>query len=917
MKKCQTVKDMSIEDNKTEREANYTHRVQKINISNKKASIPFQQLNLSNKIILTNKKYPKRKNITNILTNDNNTISNINISLNSNNLPVDSSNSYRSKIYQKKRIPFPHRNFSKEKEKKSFNILMKNKLNIESIRKNNNDNISNINFNKKVGSEGKTGNLTQENICNLEQDIYYKNNSIKNNSNSLNNDMNKIKKYLYLSNNIKVNRNNNRVNTSYKNRDISEKNAKKTKKRINSQKNKKIDMFKINKIKNINNININLNNINNITNKIEYGELVKNVKNCETNKGNNDIKKINFDQPRKHNFHFNTYLNNNESSDKTFNYYIEIPGKIKRSQSPNYNISNDHNMNLYTANNNSGIINNIKTHLINPKILTIRNNPYPKIINTENKIENSHYNNSAQYLYEKSYKNKREKKIKSKNENKETPKSLIPYRLDSNKKNNIKALQLFSRSKEHINNIKDRFNIFVNKESNNLSTRNKSRNTDYDKNLVSNDSLTILNYSNSEITSFVSNNDLTQVEYEKEENNKVLSTYQLNIILKEAKKLNSKNVNGFNNIPNIPIHKKNLLYIEKSNKYHTNKSIEKINNMNEIRSISNDNYVYNSISRTHHPKLKKLYLNNILFLSINTNFKILLLKFIDKKSLLVLSSLNKTFYKNLRKKIYKYFYDIIIKNNDNKDYILKILNSIPKYASDILKSNNQKILKAKYEYYKKIKSIYNDIILQDIIRTFPNEQSFKANSVNYYKLYNLLISYSNYNKSIGYAQGLNFLAASSIFLFKNEEKIFIFLDGLINRFKLNNLLSIKNQNLPKKLKYFSDILNKYCSKFINYLSSKLLSHEFFSTGWILTLFSNSMDRSKLFIFWTFMIIFGWKFFYSFVVQLLLFYEKNLLETNEAKLSIKMKEMLKKKEFIKDFNKIVECTLTFMSNNIVL
>ena len=214
MKKCQTVKDMSIEDNKTEREANYTHRVQKINISNKKASIPFQQLNLSNKIILTNKKYPKRKNITNILTNDNNTISNINISLNSNNLPVDSSNSYRSKIYQKKRIPFPHRNFSKEKEKKSFNILMKNKLNIESIRKNNNDKISNINFNKKVGSEGKTGNLTQENICNLEQDIYYKNNSIKNNSNSLNNDMNKIKKYLYLSNNIKVNRNNNRVNTS-------------------------------------------------------------------------------------------------------------------------------------------------------------------------------------------------------------------------------------------------------------------------------------------------------------------------------------------------------------------------------------------------------------------------------------------------------------------------------------------------------------------------------------------------------------------------------------------------------------------------------------------------------------------------------------------------------------------------------
>ena len=66
-----------------------------------------------------------------------------------------------------------------------------------------------------------------------------------------------------------------------------------------------------------------------------------------------------------------------------------------------------------------------------------------------------------------------------------------------------------------------------------------------------------------------------------------------------------------------------------------------------------------------------------------------------------------------------------------------------------------------------------------------------------------------------------------------------------------------------------------------------------------------------------MVIFGWKFFYSFVVELLLFYKKTLLEISETELSLKMKEMLKGKQFLKDFNEIIKNTLHFMSNNIAL
>ena len=66
-----------------------------------------------------------------------------------------------------------------------------------------------------------------------------------------------------------------------------------------------------------------------------------------------------------------------------------------------------------------------------------------------------------------------------------------------------------------------------------------------------------------------------------------------------------------------------------------------------------------------------------------------------------------------------------------------------------------------------------------------------------------------------------------------------------------------------------------------------------------------------------MIIFGWKFFYSFIIQIILFYENRLMKINEGKLSKQMKELLKSNVFIKDFNNIMKNTLDFMEKNIVL
>ena len=577
---------------------------------------------------------------------------------------------------------------------------------------------------------------------------------------------------------------------------------------------------------------------------IKSGTLFENSNN---NKNKLNIDKLNLDNI---NNLKNTKSNDNYNQNKNKINDIDFLKKLNFDQPHNYSFSE------YKT-----LVNNKSNRTIPYKSLLLNKRSNYKgnyLIKNETTNKNMHFKmndikrKSQNKILSNNINNINQKKIKCMN--------LIAHSESKKAKNATNSKNISkkpSKSKNKNQNKNTNINININTIINNNTNKNYKKKEKLEtNNLITSESFTILDNSISEINSFINeSNDITQLESEKDEQNVVLSTHQLNLYLNMAKRFHQKNNN-------------------------------------------------NTIIK---PKKKKLELNNILFSSINTNFKINLIKFLDKKSLLILSSINKKFFTNLRNKLYKYFYDKIIKNNGNKDFIIKILTSIQKY------SNN----KIKYEFYLKNKSLYDTIIIQDLLRTFPNENNFGKNTNNYKKLYNILTAYSNFNKNIGYAQGMNFIAARAITIFKNEEKVFEFLDGLINRFNLGYLISINNQKLPNQIKYFSHILNKYCNVFINYLKSKLVSPDFFCTSWLITLFSNSMDKKKLYICWCFIIIFGWKFFYSFVIQVISFYEKSLIKINETRLSKQMKDLLKTNDFLRNFNQIIKNTLIFMENNIIL
>ena len=291
------------------------------------------------------------------------------------------------------------------------------------------------------------------------------------------------------------------------------------------------------------------------------------------------------------------------------------------------------------------------------------------------------------------------------------------------------------------------------------------------------------------------------------------------------------------------------------------------NNMNRLKNLTSErksplSLFLSPAKKNIYPETKNIKINNINIQKNNLNFdnnknKIILndlLKkdkikkyienYLDIKSLINLSSLNKKFYSKFRFYLYDYLTNhsisLNINNNEKQDFILKIIQSIFKYTT--IKFKNKKELKTFYNNYK-VKSKYDIDILKDLTRTFPHDKSFSKDSQNSKKLYNILTSFSNYNKYIGYAQGLNFIGAISISIFKSEEYSFLFLDSLINRFKLDNYLGIDNKNLINKLTNYSNVLKKYVPEIISYLDRQQINHGFFSTGWILTLFSNSMEKN--------------------------------------------------------------------------
>ena len=361
-----------------------------------------------------------------------------------------------------------------------------------------------------------------------------------------------------------------------------------------------------------------------------------------------------------------------------------------------------------------------------------------------------------------------------------------------------------------------------------------------------------------------------------------------------------------------------LNLFEKIKNMNTNYNLKKNKNLLDDYSSENSEIIYQEISISSNNKRNtiKNSIKYILFLEKNCIEKIL--GFLNIKTINILCTINKRCFdifkpiinKKIKEKILSYYASSPIKYINSIKLFLMTYSPLSKLSPlllhkkyvDLLLQNNQR---------------YDQEIQKDLTRTVPDDSSFKYGNTNYNKLYHLLTVYSLYNGKIGYAQGINFIAANIIKLMEKEkeENILVFLDGFLQKFDFGKLLGNEKGNfLQKYLDELSNYLDKFCPEISKFFLNANISHEIFSTNWILTLFSNSMDNKYLFIIWDFLIIFGRNFFMNFVICVLNFFKNEILNEKQNNITFFMRNILRNKKFEENFKLIVDKTIDFMHKN---
>ena len=331
-----------------------------------------------------------------------------------------------------------------------------------------------------------------------------------------------------------------------------------------------------------------------------------------------------------------------------------------------------------------------------------------------------------------------------------------------------------------------------------------------------------------------------------------------------------------------------------------------------------------SLNLNKQPKKPQHLINNknILYEIIESN-KILQILYsfceFDNNLLNKFCLLSKNIYKKIKPLIYQRISSIIFKYNENNNTKNKIKKYLMKNNSSLMKLSSTILHKKYTDLIFENNNKYDVDIRKDLTRTFPDNILFKYGNTYYNKLYHILTAYSNFNKNIGYIQGLNFLAANIIYFFEDEIDEFVFLDAIIHKFDFNKILdkNLNNNFFVKKLEKINLLLMKKLPKLNKFLSNIKLNFDFFITNWILTLFSDSIDTEYLTIIWDFMGIFGWKFFEYFVLNVFILCENSILNSTQNNLTYIKKNIFRNENFKKKFNNIIKDTVHSLINDEII
>ena len=336
--------------------------------------------------------------------------------------------------------------------------------------------------------------------------------------------------------------------------------------------------------------------------------------------------------------------------------------------------------------------------------------------------------------------------------------------------------------------------------------------------------------------------------------------------------------------------------------WHNNKNLNYYNDKSAINNLSKKYLFTNKIINTNNLKLKHL------LLALNSCFM-----FLEPKDYINIQSLNKFYYSNCQKLIYKQIfikneykrvnncYNLFIKE-DLSDiskhigmwfYYLKYDKNKVKY-NDIVKKVNSEDLGSKLKEIK-------DIILLDVNRTFFSEKQKEKREI----IKNILFSLSYLYPNIGYCQGMNFICQFLLEATKDEEKSFNIFSAILSKTKYGNLI-VDEFSLMKKYFYvFERLINLFLPELSTLLKQNNVLPSYYISPWFITLFTHSFieNQTKVLLrIFDLFILEGWISIIKIGLMLLKHYQKVLMEMNfEELLNFLINDLKEKYDFFNNNN----------------
>lgn len=160
---------------------------------------------------------------------------------------------------------------------------------------------------------------------------------------------------------------------------------------------------------------------------------------------------------------------------------------------------------------------------------------------------------------------------------------------------------------------------------------------------------------------------------------------------------------------------------------------------------------------------------------------------------------------------------------DINSFNVSNFNDLKSYASD-----NKNELKAQYEQIK-----------LDIDRSFVHIKEINKES-----MMNILQIYAFYDKKIEYCQGMNYLVGFFYYLFKDEQTCFRFLIIIMEKYKMKEIFQKDMNYLFTSFFIIDYLISHYFPELFIHFKSENVNASYYSSSWVITLFTNLLQNSK-------------------------------------------------------------------------